>query len=91
MQKGQLCMPFNRKCVNFVHIKQINAVYNVCTTKKSTTYIIIQKWDRIACENRIDFSELIHQSKQIFACNYRLYDNDEMTYYNEEEEEVDIS
>ena len=47
-------------------------------------YIINKKRDRIACENRIDFSELIHQSKQIFACNYRLYDNDEMTYYNEE-------
>ena len=78
--------PFNRKCVNFVHIKQINVVYN----KKSTTSLK-QKRDRIACENRIDFSELIHQSKQIFACNYRLYDNDEMTYYNEEEEEVDIS
>ena len=64
---------------------------NKCSVQQKIYYIIKQKRDRIACENRIDFSELIHQSKQIFACNYRLYDNDEMTYYNEEEEEVDIS
>ena len=55
-----------------------------CSVQQKIYYIIKQKRDRIACENRIDFSELIHQSKQIFACNYRLYDNDEMTYYNEE-------